>query len=231
VIRDGQPVPETSWGTEQAKVLLAYLLWKGPWGATRKEISEALWPARPVEETGNVFHVTLHRLRRVLEPDLRPIRDSRYILFERRRYYFNFDAPYWLDVDAFQSLATSDGVAGLEEAIGLYRGDYLQDIAWTLPSEVEVERRRLEQSYADVLRRLVTEAKGRKVLTYLEKLLAVEPADETAQQAIVLDYLTRGRRDLAQRQIARWQAALAEVELEPSAGVRELWERVEGNNR
>jgi hypothetical protein len=57
---------------------------------------------------------------------------------------------------------------------------------------------------ADVLRRLVTEAEGRKVMTYPEKLLAVEPADETAQQGIVLDYLTRGRRDLAHRQITRW---------------------------
>ncbi len=71
VVRDGQLVAEAAWGTERAKVLLSYLLWKGPAGATREEISMALWPDRPVGETANVFHVTLYRLRRVLEPGLR----------------------------------------------------------------------------------------------------------------------------------------------------------------
>ncbi len=44
-------------------------LWKSPAGATREELSLALWPGRPVEETANVFHVTLYRLRRALQPE------------------------------------------------------------------------------------------------------------------------------------------------------------------
>jgi hypothetical protein len=119
VAREGKPIPEATWGTERAKALLAYLLWKGPTGATREELSMSLWPARPAEQAANVFHVTLHSLRQALEPGPRRARDSWHILHERRRYRFNFDAPHWLDVTAFQTLAADGDVAALREAVTL----------------------------------------------------------------------------------------------------------------
>jgi DNA-binding SARP family transcriptional activator len=60
-----------------------------------------------------------------------------------------------------------------------------------------------------------------------DKLLAVEPADETAHRALVSSYLARGRRDLARRQVARWRHALDELDLEPSPEARGLWRMVE----
>jgi DNA-binding SARP family transcriptional activator len=100
-----------------------------------------------------------------------------------------------------------------------------------LPAEVEVERHRLEQLYVDTLRRLATLVKGQEVEFYLEKLLAVEPADESAQQALVLSFLAHGRRDLARRQVKRWQQALAELEVEPSPEARVLWAEVTNKKR
>jgi len=226
VSRNGQIVPETTWGSEKAKALLAYLLWKSPTGVTREELSRALWPDRLFEETANVFHVTLHRLRRVLQPQAGRDCISDYIRHDRGRYCFNMDTPHWLDVTAFQEFASHDDPIALETAVQLYRGSYLEDVAWALPPDVEAQQRQLEQLYADILRRLAAQAKGRETTIYLEKLIAVEPADETAYRALVLGYLAQGRRDLARRQIARWQQALVELELEPTVEVRALWHKV-----
>jgi DNA-binding SARP family transcriptional activator len=230
VIREGELLPETAWGTEKAKGLLAYLLWKGPAGATREEISGVLWPDRLPEETANVFHVTLHRLRRALEPEPRAGHGMRCIRYELGRYCFNADAPHWLDVSAFRVLVAIGKLAALREAVALYRGSYMEDMGWALPPEAEADQRALEGLYADALRRLAGQVEEGEAVTYLEKLLAVEPADEAAQRTLVAGYLVRGRRDLARRQVARWRETLAELGLEPSPEARALWHIVENGD-
>ncbi len=227
VIREGEPLPEAAWGTEKAKGLLAYLLWKGPAGATREEISTVLWPDRLPGETANVFHVTLHRLRRALEPGPRAGHGMHYVRYELGRYCFNADAPHWLDVRAFRALVAIGKPAALREAVALYRGSYMEDMGWALPPEAEADQRALEGLYADALRRLVAQAEEGEAAIYLEKLLTVDPADEPAQRTLVAGYLARGRRDLAWRQVARWRETLAELGLEPSSEARALWHIVE----
>lgn len=227
VTRNGRLVAEADWGSEKAKRLLAYLLWKSPDGATREELSEALWPNRSLEETANVFHVTLHRLRRVLQPKPGAKGSPGYIVHDRGRYRFNLDAPHWLDVTEFQNrVKQRSDLQALKAAVELYRGSYMEDMTWTLPGEVEVERRRLEQLYADALRQLAARAKPRDAEIYLEKLLVVEPADETAYRTLVLSYLGRGRLNLAKQQALRWQQSLAELDLEPSPEAKTLWQKV-----
>jgi DNA-binding SARP family transcriptional activator len=226
VSRRGKSIAESEWGTEKAKVMLAYLLWKGPVGATRDELIAFLWPDRPVSEAANVFHVTLHHLRRVLEPEIRQPRDSRYVLHEGRRYRFNFDTPHWLDATAFQGLAASDDESVLREAVALYRGPYLGEADWDLPAEVEMQRRALERTYVDVLQKLIAQLEVQEAMPFLERLLVVEPAEEGAHRTLVLGYLAKGQRDLARQQVACWRQVLDELGLEPSSETTALWHKV-----
>lgn len=230
VYRHGQLIPETEWITGKAKGVLAYLLWRGSTGATREEMSEVLWPDHLVEEAANVFHVTLHRLRRVLEPELRQARDSKYIVYERGRYCFNVEAPHWLDVAEFEALIAEGTLTAFKKAVALYQGAYLEDVDWASLAEVGARQRRLELLYADTLRRLAAQADEREAALYLEKLLAVEPVDETAQRALVLSYLAQGRHDLARRQVVRWQQALEELGAEPSPEAAAVWQRVKAKS-
>jgi DNA-binding SARP family transcriptional activator len=230
VVKNGQLIPEAAWGSEKAKGLLAYLLWKSPAGVTREELSHLLWPNRTTEETANVFHVTLHRLRRVLQISPNHAQELSYIQHDRGRYRFNTAASYWLDLAAFEALLSREEAVSLQAAVNLYRGAYLEDMAWALPVEVEAKRRQLEQLCANALRHLAAQANDRDSLLYLERLLALEPADELAHQALVLGYLARGRGDLARRQAKRWQQALIEFDLEPSTETRDIWAMVEVKN-
>jgi DNA-binding SARP family transcriptional activator len=227
VARHGELLPESAWGSEKAKALLAYLLWKSPLGVGREELSQRLWPDRSVDEAANVFHVTLHRLRRALQLEGEGDKAEGYIQHERGWYRFNIQAPHWLDVKAFQELAARSEAASLKAAVELYRGAYFEDMTWAFPPEIEAERRRLEQLHGDTLRRLASQTNSREASLYLEKLLAIEPGDETVHQALVLNYLARGRSDLARHQITRWQQALADLDLEPLPEALELWQRVE----
>lgn|GEM_PF-2120086 len=226
----GQIVSEAAWGSEKAKGMLAYLLWKSPAGVTREELSEVLWPDRSPDDTANVFHVTLHRLRRVLQIKTGQDKEVSYIQHDRGYYRFNLEAPHWIDAVEFQNLIGSNEPMMWQAAISLYRGAYLEDMAWVLPVEVEAKRRRLEQLYTDGLRRLAAQTPEREALFYLEQLLAIEPADETVQRALTLGYLARGRGDLARRQVERWQQALREFDLEASADTRLLWEFIQAKN-
>jgi DNA-binding SARP family transcriptional activator len=226
VIRNGQLVSESAWSSEKAKILLAYLLWKSPMGASREELVQILWPDRPIEETANVFHVTLHRLRRVLKPEWVGS-EVEYVQHDRGRYRFNLKTPHTLDVIQFEELIAYSQLESLKAAVELYRGAYMEDVVWALPPDVEARQRRLEQLYVDTLRRLAAQTDTTiEAEIFLEKLLLVEPADETAHQALVLKYLARGRRDLAQRQVARWQKALKEFNLDPLPEFQSFWHSV-----
>jgi two-component SAPR family response regulator len=223
VYRHGRRVQETEWGGEKAKGMLAYLLWKSRDGATREELCDMLWPERPLAEVANVFHVTLHRLRRVLEPGRG--RGSSYVIHQGNRYRFNRQAPHWLDEREFLNLVQQKETSSLKEAVELYRGCYLDDLAWALPAEAEGRRRRLEQHYQSALRQVAAQVCADQAEPYLQRLIAVEPADEAANRALIDYYLARGRHDLAQQHEKQWQTALLEYE----AGTIRLEEAQSGN--
>lgn len=73
----GETVPELQLPTGKIRELLAYLLLHD--GATKDEIGLALWPDASAAQLRNVFHVTMHHLRRHLG-------EQNWITFERGRY-------------------------------------------------------------------------------------------------------------------------------------------------
>jgi len=227
VRRRDTPIAEEEWGSEKAKILLVYLLHKREGTLSREDLGAVLWPNRTPDEASNAFHVTLHRLRRALEPDLRRGQDSQYVLHRGGRYLFNREAPCWLDLDSFLTLAGRDDPQDLQAAVDLYRGPYLEDLIWSLPPEVEIQRRSVELTYTQALRKLLNGPLLEGHLLLLEKLLAVEPLDQKAHEMAVRYHLDRGRLDLARQQITRWQEALKEMGMEPEARVRSFWKQVE----
>lgn len=224
---NGQPVPENAWESEKARQMLVYLLWKGPAGATTGELRDYLWGEKAAEISDSTLYVTANRLRRVLEPQLERPRDSRFILSEGGRYFFDLEAGCWLDVREFRRCSLSEDPNDWRRAVQLFRGDYLAEEGWDLPLEVEAYRRELEKIYAGCLRRLASLPGETADDLYLEKLLEIEPLDDEANLLLAGRYLNRGRSDLALRHLARYRELLESVGGEPSPEMRALWRRVE----
>ncbi len=231
VLVNGQAPRAAAWGSERTRVLLAYLLWKGPDGASRDEILEVLWPDRPPAEATNNLHVTLYRLRRLLEPGLKQGNLSRYIIHDGGRYRFNYGSAHWLDVSVFKLLLERGQLEDLKRAVDLYRGGYLEDTIFQLPAEAVADVLAMEKMYLQALRQIEAQVDDpHEKMIYLEKLLSIEPADFAARRQLVAVCLELGRPDLARRQVATWQEVIQQMGLEPEAEDLQTWQRVEGFN-
>lgn len=111
---------EVTWGSKKAAEFFFFLL-EHPGGTTTWEAAEALWPEKDEARAASVFHTTLHRLRKTLEPDA--------VHSSNRRYYLNPEITIQFDVRQYLDAATSAQARqdqGLfDTAIRLYKGPYL----------------------------------------------------------------------------------------------------------
>ncbi|HEX2862959.1 MAG TPA: response regulator [Deinococcales bacterium] len=111
---------EVTWGSKKAAEFFFFLL-EHPGGTTTWEAAEALWPEKDEARAASVFHTTLHRLRKTLEPEA--------VNSANRRYYLNPELSIQFDVrqylDAAKSAQARQDQGLYDTAIRLYRGPYL----------------------------------------------------------------------------------------------------------
>src|SRR5579883_2352706 len=70
VTRDEQPLGEPTWRRNKAKTLLKWFLLNPGDLFSVEQLSHVFWPEVAPKIAASNLHVTLHYLRRVLEPDL-----------------------------------------------------------------------------------------------------------------------------------------------------------------
>ncbi|HEX2221913.1 MAG TPA: histidine kinase N-terminal 7TM domain-containing protein [Candidatus Limnocylindria bacterium] len=147
-------------GNRQAEALFAFLYDRGERGVDKEEAVELIWPDTDLDRADLAFHRTLLGLRRTLESAAweGPARSS--ISFHNDRYRLHPDVVAWSDRTAFEALMRDAASAPdpaermrlLEDARGLYRGDYLDDCPYYGDSaHVEETRELLRGRYADAL--------------------------------------------------------------------------------
>jgi DNA-binding SARP family transcriptional activator len=150
VRRDGELLGVDRWGSAKARELLLFLLCQ-PGGCSREQVGVALWPDASSAQLRNVFHVTLHRLRKALD---RP----GWIVLEGERYRLSSDVACELDATTFERDVTAarreltrgrDAFDRLRQVLALYRGAFLEGEPvgdWHLEL-----RDRLERLFVDAL--------------------------------------------------------------------------------
>lgn len=208
----GQPV---SLPTRKAESLLAYLaLHPEPTGHSRERLAALFWGDSPDADARRSLRVALTGLRKALagEP------------FAGDRASIGFDPAYplWVDALTLEDLSRrylAGGDEGLLAACTvLYQGDLLADHYddWlTLP------RDRLRSCYQQALRAQVERRRERgdyiAAAEAANRLLSLDPADESAHQQLMFCYLALGDRTAARRQYEACVAALRdELAVPPS---------------
>jgi DNA-binding SARP family transcriptional activator len=144
VEKEGSALDSPDW-IQKSRELLYYLL-SHPEGRTKEQIGLALWPEASTAQLRSSFHDTVFRLRRALG-------GKKWVVFEKRRYAFGRSLNYYYDVEAFennlseahhlQSEAPDASIGHLQQAAGLYEGDFLEDIAqseWALERQEDLRR-------------------------------------------------------------------------------------------
>lgn len=228
---DGTHVAGDLWKRVKVRALLAALVGQLERSISREELVELLWPDLDYQSALKNLNTTVYNLRRSLEPNLRRGRDSRYILYESGHYRFSGNHDCWLDVDAFEqgirsarrSADPESRIEYYQQALSLYRGDYLSDLRYT---EVwsSGQNDRYQSLYLNGMEELgaLCEETGRGAEAedlYLQ-VLAVDPCRECAFRRLVQLLLRQGRRADAVGRCEQLRRTLRqELDVEPSEDI------------
>jgi DNA-binding SARP family transcriptional activator/ATP/maltotriose-dependent transcriptional regulator MalT len=236
VHRGGQRLPDSAFGRQKARTLLAILACaRGP--VHREELIETLWPSLSARRGLAALHSTLYTLRRALEPQLGTGRRSSLVPSEGATYRLALrDRDSW---DALEFLrAARAGLAGegerlsrLMEAERAYGGTLLPE--WPFAPWTEPLRTELEETHRTVLVRiaqeLVVAGRAPEAISRYRLLIAGEPEREGWHRELMRVYADTGERALALRQYDACRRVLRDrLGIEPSAETRQLHAEILG---
>jgi DNA-binding SARP family transcriptional activator len=233
VKRGSEVIPPNGWRREKSRQLFQLLLTHRRSPLDRDQICEHLWPeADPVTAQRN-FKITLNTLYQVLEPDRDAGSDSAFIVRDGTTYTLRLHADLWLDSDHFARLAREgfkpNAMASLEQAVNLYRGDYLPDTLYE-PWAAE-ERERFAALYLEVADKLCELYLGmerfNEVIDLSQRILARDNCWERAYRHLMQAYNALGDRGQLARTYQRCQQTLKdELDVSPSQETQDLYKNL-----
>lgn len=228
-----QDAPLTGFITSKAPALLSFLVLSGRTLA-RERLAEMFWGEMSDTDAKNNLRQVLANLRHVL-----PL----HVVTTRESVTFDQTQPFLLDVQLFEEhLRLADEaadaaarIAHVQEAIALYRGDFLEGFhvrdAPDFDEWLMWQRERLRQHALQALQTLAAYHASRREylagIACLRRLLALDPWREEAHSQLILLLARSGQRSaaLAQYQTCR-RILAAELGVEPSVEIHALYERI-----
>ncbi len=147
----------------KALAILKYLLYRQTRPVSQDYLMGWLWPESNLRRARWSLNSAIYALRKLLRGQLSPDASSDLVLFAKGHYRLDQTVEIWTDMEEFEARYEHgrllertqrklEAVAEYEEAIGLYRDDYLvEDLYedWTM-----IERERFANAYMDMLSRL-----------------------------------------------------------------------------
>jgi len=203
----------------------------------RDQVVDRLWPDLDPEAADTSLRVSLHHLRRLLEPHLGGRSRSRYIQSEGGLIWFSRQSEVKVDMDQFREAlghaedaisADDRGMAAqqFESACKAYRGDLSTDDPYSAP--LEDLRATLRERYTSALEWLGEyywhEAQdAAKAILAFKQRLTLDATHEPAHQALMRIYLETGQVSAARQQYSICREALsAGLGVTPSRGTESL---------
>jgi len=223
-------VPETAFKRRKARALLGALLCaEGP--VHRDLLLEWFWPDLPATRGLAALYVTLHDLRRALEPGLAHGAASSLVVTDGQSYRVALSMGDTWDAAAFLDLAggRQAELARLIEAERAYTGPLLPE--WSYDAWSEGLRARVEEAHIGILERLAAAllegGRAPEAVTRYRRLLSLDPERETWHRGLMDAYARSGELALALRQYQSCRARLRRGQgTEPSAETRALYARL-----
>jgi DNA-binding SARP family transcriptional activator/Tfp pilus assembly protein PilF len=219
VERDGRAI---EFDTRKAIALLAYLILEGR-TQSRDRLATMLWPEADQDRARASLRRTLSPVRTALGEEVVKTDTLRVEIAQ---------GTLSVDVDRFRELVRA---GKLEDAVSLYRGDFL--VGFSLKDSPEFEdwhsarQSELRDELRGALARLASDATtvaGRaRAISYARRMVELDPLDEIAHQMLIRLYAASGDRAAAMRQYGECVRLLdAELGVAPMPGTKELYERI-----
>jgi DNA-binding SARP family transcriptional activator/predicted ATPase len=240
-----EAIPLTKFESSKTRALLAYLAVESGHAHPREKLADLLWPDMPLKRACSNLSQALFSLRQLLGDHSTEIP---YFLRDREAVQFNPESDYWLDVQTFSAWLDKENFQDrsqcetrsgycqrLEDAIALYRGDFLEGLAFdsslAFDEWVMVVRQRLQRLALGALQQLADCYAERgelaRALTYAWRQVELDPLSEPACRQLMLLLDASDQRNQALAQFERLQVMLAEeLAVAPGKETVQLWERL-----
>ena len=207
---DGKSI--TNWNNTRAKNILKLLVIHAETTLSQEFFVEALWPDQPVDAALNSLRVAIYELRKKLQSVGATTGSQSPVSRLHGGYSLDLTRPIWIDCIHFQQLwelgrnhaANGDLLLAsrvYEEAIELYRGDFLDEDRyeeWTL-----IRRERLLDIYLTMLEHLadiyLQHGEFLGCIQACQKILEKDLCHEGAYHKIIDCYLREGQASRAIR--------------------------------
>ncbi|HEV8306588.1 MAG TPA: BTAD domain-containing putative transcriptional regulator [Methylomirabilota bacterium] len=211
--------------TRKAQALLAYLALTPGQSHPRDKLAALLWPDVPPGAARADLRQTLFVLRKALGSDPLVVTGDAITL--------PADAVH-TDATAFERAVAAGTPPALDEAAGLYRGDFLAGVsveASPFEDWLMSERERLRELALEALAKLLA---GQRTAGALEAaihtaltLLGLDPLQEPVHRTLMRLYAEVGRRGAALRQYQACVAGLQrELGVDPEAETQQLYQEI-----
>jgi len=192
----------TAWPYAKVKELLFYLV-SYP-ARTKAQIGLALWPEASPMQLRNSLGTTLYHLRRALG-------NPQWIVFEGDQYRFNRALGCRFDVDEFEShlaqasrlrsITPEQAIRPLQEAAGLYRGEFVEELLegeWFMFRREELRRKYLD-AVLDLGQLLFAQCDYARAAESYRRAIEKEAVLETAHRELMRCLARLGERGQALR--------------------------------
>ena len=241
-VAEGDGEPLRGFRSDKVRALFAYLAVQvdRPW--SRGSLADLLWPDHPERSARSNLRNALSNLRHVLG-DQRAA--APFLHVTPAAVVASGVAEGWVDVEAFLALLADVGEAPvlasdaaaltrLEQALALYRGDFLEGFAIdSAPFESwqAVTRERLNREALQAARALAAAhvhlGDASAATTVTRRVLELEPWDEGAHRQLMRLLWLQGQRAAALNQFERCRQLLAqELGVEPETETARLYEEI-----
>ncbi len=234
-------VKEPMWRRNKAKSLLKWFLLNPGKLCSADQFVDLFWPELPLETAYCNLYVTIHCLRRLLEPTLSARQESKFIHRQSNNFYwFEADASWWIDTTAVQSLfdtAKTFDLRDHDSRASFYYRKIVNFCSLGFLPEDEGEtwlnpyRQHYEHIYFHALTRLIQIYQQRNelddMLEYAYLALALDPYCELAVKVIVESYVVQGNTSMAIHRLDGFHSFLrSKLGVEPSKEMRALRNKI-----
>jgi LuxR family maltose regulon positive regulatory protein len=235
----GEIISDTQWSGSRQKLLLKAIVVNGCREIPKDILMDALWPESGYDAALKRFKVTLHRLRRILEPNEDQRTGASCILLKDNLVSLDM-ARCRVDVNDFltacdtvRQLRGEDDdqpcLAACRHAIDLYRGDFLPEEPYL--SWAEMKRAALKDQYiallmetVEILERLGDSTRAARHCT---ALIQADPLAEQAHQKLMRLFMHQGQRNAAIKVYRDLELKLAsELDTIPDTATTRIYEEI-----
>jgi predicted ATPase/DNA-binding SARP family transcriptional activator len=238
--------PVTGFAYDKVRALLAYLAVEADHFHRRESLATLFWPDHPPKLARQNLRQSLATLRQAIKD-----RDatSSFLLLDGDMVQFNTSDQTWLDVAAFQAHLRSDGhvhpyadietcpscIQRMEEAVVLYKGEFLADLllgdsvefeTWAIRYRERLHIQALTALY-HITRYYMRRGEYSQAQTYALHQIELAPYREEAHRQLMRILVCTGQRSAALAQYETCCRVLTEeLGVEPSQQTQALYRRI-----